>query len=245
VQATFKCAGWDADSGTHAKGKDVILRNLVANIGNFSWFDNAHIENCTIDYPVHVIPYEDSSDLFLEAVFIGNTFGNNGYIVFTDSGSPLGNTDIYEAKVHTLIIKDNVFNTSGNGVQMPYFSNNGSHKYIADLQDGYETYSGNVGSCPAESVNYGPIEMQTFYTTTQGSYERNVATGRVWNLNSIAQFKHGTGVRISFDNSQTKFVTPYLYHQSAIETAGDQFDVYFAVDSSDYVANATIKVFDK
>ena len=107
------------------------------------------------------------------------------------------------------------------------------------------TYSGNVGSCPAESIDYGPDEMQALYTRTQGSYKRNEAVRRVWNLSKYAVFEHGSGLRISADDTQSKFVTPYLYHERNVENAGDQFDVFVAVKSDDYVNTSIFKAFDK
>ena len=244
VQATFKCAGWAAPVGTHPKGNEVNLRNVVLNIGNFSWFDNLRMQNCTVNNPIQVIPYYENSDLWLDAIFVGNTFGNNGYIAFGDSS--VGNVDIYGVKVKNLIIKDNVFNTSGNGVMMPFYAYNSVvNVYIAPLQELNATYSGNVGSCPAESIDYGPDEMQALYTRTQGSYKRNEAVRRVWNLSKYAVFEHGSGLRISADDTQSKFVTPYLYHERNVENAGDQFDVFVAVKSDDYVNTSIFKAFDK
>lgn len=243
VQATFKCAGWNDNSGTHAKGKEISLRNLVASIGNFSWFDNLRLYNCTINNPINFIPYEDESELWLDAIFVGNTFGNNGYIAFGDSS--VGNADIYNVKVKNLIIKDNEFYTSGNGVTMPFYSNNAFEPYIAPLQELNATYSGNVGSCPAESIDYGPVEMQTLFVQNQGTYKRNETVRRVWNLSKYAVFEHGSGLQISADNTQSGFVTPYLYHERNVENAGDQFDVFVAVKSDDYVATAIFKAFDK
>lgn len=245
LQATFKCAGWNAASGTHAKGKEISLRNLVANIGNFSWFDNLRLYNCTVNNPINFIPYEDEGELWLDAIFVGNIFGNNGYIAFGDSS--VGNADIYSVKVKNLIIKDNVFYTSGSGVgvMMPFYSNNAFEPYIAPLQELNATYSGNIGSCPAESIDYGPNEMQDLFVQDQGTYKRSLAVRRVWNLNKYAVFKHGSGLQISADNTQSRFVTPYLYHERNVENAGDQFDVFVAVKSDDYVATSIFKAFDK
>ena len=243
VTATFKCAGWDASSGTHAKGKEISLRNVVLSIGNFSWFDNVTMRGCTIDNPIHVIPYKNGGNLWLDVSFVGNTFGNNGYIAFGDSS--VGNADIYGVKVKNLIVKDNVFFTNGNGVMMPFYSNNAFEPYIAPLQELNAVYSGNVGSCPAESIDYGPGEMQALYTENQGTYKRSMAVRRVWNLSKYAVFEHGSGLRISADNTQSKLVTPYLYHERSVENAGDQFDVFLAVKSDDYVATSIIKAFDK
>lgn len=244
VQATFKCAGWAAPVGTHPKGNEVNLRNVVLNIGNFSWFDNLRMQNCTVNNPIQVIPYYENSDLWLDAIFVGNTFGNNGYIAFGDSS--VGNEDIYNVKVKNLIIKDNVFNTSGNGVMMPFYAYNSVvNVYIAPLQELNATYSGNIGSCPDEYIDYGPDEMQALYIQNQGSYKRSMAVRRVWNLSKYAVFEHGSGLRISADNTQSKFVTPYLYHERNVENAGDQFDVFIAVKSDDYVATSIIKAFDK
>lgn len=243
VQATFKCSGWAAPVGTHPKGNEVNLRNVVLNIGNFSWFDNLRMQNCTVNNPIQVIPYYENSDLWLDAIFVGNTFGNNGYVAFGDSS--VGNEDIYNVKVKNLIIKDNVFNTSGNGVMMPFYSNNATNPYIAPLQELNATYSGNIGSCPAESIDYGPDEMQALYIQNQGSYKRSMAVRRVWNLSKYAVFEHGSGLLISADNTQSKFVTPYLYHERNVENAGDQFDVFVAVKSDDYAATSIIKAFDK
>lgn len=243
VHATFKCAGWNDNSGTHAKGKEISLRNLVASIGNFSWFDNLRLYNCTINNPINFIPYEDEGELWLDAIFVGNTFGNNGYIAFGDSS--VGNADIYNVKVKNLIIKDNEFYTSGNGVTMPFYSNNAFEPYIAPLQELSATYSGNVGSCPAESIDYGPVEMQTLFVQNQGTYKRSLNVRRVWNLSKYAVFEHGSGLQISADNTQSGFVTPYLYHERNVENAGDQFDVFVAVKSDDYVATSIFKAFDK
>jgi hypothetical protein len=243
VNATFKCAGWNASGGTHAKGKEISLRNVVLNIGNFSWFDNLRMQNCTVNNPIQVIPYYENSDLWLDAIFVGNTFGNNGYIAFGDSS--VGNADIYNVKVKNLIIKDNVFYTSGNGVMMPFYSNNAFEPYIAPLQELNATYSGNVGSCPAESIDYGPNEMQALFVQNQGTYKRSLVVRRVWNLSKYAVFEHGSGLQIASDNTQSRFVTPYLYHERNVENAGDQFDVFVAVKSDDYVATAIFKAFDK
>jgi hypothetical protein len=243
VNATFKCAGWNASGGTHAKGKEISLRDVVLSIGNFSWFDNMTMRGCTIDNPIHVIPYAEENDLLLECTFVGNTFGNNGYIAFGDSS--VGNADIYNVKVKNLIIKDNVFYTSGNGVMMPFYSNNAFEPYIAPLQELNATYSGNVGSCPAESIDYGPNEMQDLFVQNQGTYKRSLAVRRVWNLSHYAVFEHGSGLQIAADNTQSRFVTPYLYHERNVENAGDQFDVFVAVKSSDYVDTAIFKAFDK
>lgn len=243
VQATFKCAGWNASSGTHAKGNEISLRNAVLHIGNFSWFDNVTIKDCKIDNPINVIPYAEGSDLLLECTFVGNTFGSNGYIAFGDSS--VGNADIYGVKVNALVIKDNVFYTSGNGVMMPFYSNNASEPYIAALQELNGIYSGNVGSCPAESIDYGPAEMQALFTSSQGIYIRSDAIRRVWNLSRYAVFEHGSGLQISSDHTQSRFVTPYLYHERSIQNAGDQFDVFVAVKSDDYVNTSIFKAFDK
>lgn len=243
VSATFKCAGWDASSGTHAKGKEISLRNVVLSIGNFSWFDCVRMTNCTVDNPIHVIPYKDGGNLWLDVSFVGNTFGNNGYIAFGDSS--VGNADIYSVKAKNLIIKDNIFYTSGNGVTMPFYSNNAFETYIAPLQEFNSTYSGNVGSCPAESIEYGPNEMQDLFVQDQGTYKRGLAVRRVWNLSQYAVFEHGVGLQIAADNTQSRFVTPYLYHERNVENAGDQFDVFLAVKSSYYVATTIFKAFDK
>ena len=244
-QGTFKCSGWNSNSGTHAKGNEVNLRNVVLNIGNFSWFDCVRMHDCTVDNPVHVIPYEDGGDLLLDAVFDGNTFGNNGSINFGDSS--VGNADIYDVKVKNLIIKDNVFYTSGSGIgiTMPFYSNNVSNPYLAANQETKGAYSGNIGSCPRESIEYGPVEMQTLFTQSHDTKKTSVAVYRVWNLNKYAVFEHGTGLQISSDNTQSRFVTPYLYHERNVENAGDQFDVFVAVESTDYVATAMFKAFDK
>lgn len=242
VTATFKCAGWNAAGGTHAKGNEISLRNLVANIGNFSWFDNLQLYNCTVDNPIHVIPYEDEGELWLDSIFVDNTFGNNGYIAFGDSS--VGNADIYGVKVKNLIIKDNVFYTSSTGVMMPFYSNNAFEPYIAPLQELNATYSGNIGSCPAESIDYGPNAMQDLFVQDQGMYKRSLAVRRVWNLSKYAVFEHGSGLQISADNTQSRFVTPYLYHERSVENAGDQFDVFVAVNSADYVATSIFKAID-
>lgn len=238
----FKCAGWDASSGTHANGNEVNLRNVVLDVGNFSWFDCLRMNNCTVNNPIHVIPYEDGGSLWLDVSFVGNTFGNNGYIAFGDSS--VGNADIHGVKVKNLIVKDNVFFTNGNGVMMPFFSNN-VETYIAPLQELSAIYSGNVGSCPAESIDYGPNEMQDLFVQDQGTYKRSLALRRVWNLSQYAVFEHGSGLQISADNTQSRFVTPYLYHERNVENAGDQFDVFVAVKSEDYAATAIFKAFDK
>lgn len=244
VQATFKCAGWDAPIGTHPSGKEVSLRNVILNIGNFSWFDCVRMHNCTINNPIKVIPYYENSDLWLDAIFVGNTFGNNGYIAFGDSS--VGNADIYNVKVKNLIVKDNVFYTSGSGVMMPFYAYNSViNTYIASAQELNATYSGNIGSCPAGSIEYGPNDMQDLFIQNQGAYERSLAVRRVWNLNKNAVFAHGSGLQISADNTQSRFVTPYLYHERNVENAGDQFDVFVAVKSDDYVATSIIKAFDK
>lgn len=243
LTATFKCAGWNAASGTHAKGNEINLRDVVLNIGNFSWFGCVRMNNCTVNNPIHVIPYEDGNSLWLDVSFVGNTFGNNGYIAFGDSS--VGNADIYGVKVKNLIIKDNTFFTSGNGVMMPFYSNNALVPYIAALQEINATYSGNIGSCPAESIDYGPNEMQALFVQDQGMYKRSLAVRRVWNLNNYVVFEHGSGLQISADNTQSRFVTPYLYHERNVENAGDQFDVFVAVESNDYVATAIFKAFDK
>lgn len=243
VTATFKCAGWNASGGTHAKGKEIRLRNVVLSIGNFSWFDNVTMRGCTIDNPIHVIPYKNGGNLWLDVSFVGNTFGNNGYIAFGDSS--VGNADIYGVKVNNLVIKDNEFYTSGDGVMMPFYSNNAFEPYIAPFQELSATYSGNVGSCPAESIDYGPDEMQALFVQDQGSYKRSLAVRRVWNLSKYAVFEHGSGLQISADNTQPRFITPYLYHERSVENAGDQFDVFVAVKSDDYVATSIFKAFDK
>ena len=243
VHATFKCAGWDASSGTHAKGKEISLRNVVLSIGNFSWFNCVRMTNCNVHNPIHVIPYEDGGNLWLDVYFVGNKFGNNGYIAFGDSS--VGNADIYSVKAKNLIIKDNEFYTSGNGVTMPFYSNNAFKTYIAPLQELNATYSGNVGSCPAESIEYGPNKMQDFFVQDQGSYKRSLAVRRVWNLSQYAVFEHGSGLAVSENKELISFITPYLYHERNVVNAGDQFDVFLAVKSSDYVATAIFKAFDK
>jgi hypothetical protein len=243
LSATFKCAGWNASSGTHAKGNEVNLRNVILHIGNFSWFDCVRMHNCIVNNPIQVIPYYENSDLWIDAIFAENTFGNNGYIAFGDSS--VGNADIYGVKVNNIIIKDNVFYTSGNGVMMPFYSNNAFEPYIAPLQELNATYSGNVGSCPAESIEYGPNEMQALFVQDQGTYKRSLAVRRVWNLSKYAVSEHGSGLQISADNTQSRFVTPYIYHERSVENAGDQFDVFLAVKSSDYVATSIFKAFDK
>ena len=244
-QGTFKCSGWNSNSGTHAKGNEVNLRNVVLNIGNFSWFDCVRMHDCTVDNPVHVIPYEDGGDLLLDAVFDGNTFGNNGSINFGDSS--VGNADIYDVKINSMIVKDNTFYTSGSGigVTMPFYSNNAFNPYLAANQETKGAYSGNIGSCPRESIEYGPVEMQTLFTQSHDTKKTSVAVYRVWNLSKYAVFEHGTGLQISSDNTQSRFVTPYLYHERNVENAGDQFDVFVAVESTDYVATAMFKAFDK
>ena len=242
VSATFTCAGWNASGGTHAKGKEISLRNVVLNIGNFSWFDNLRMQNCTVNNPIHVIPYEDGGNLWLDVSFVGNTFGNNGYIAFGDSS--VGNANIYGVKVKNLIVKDNVFFTNGNGVMMPFFSN-AIEPYIATFQELSATYSGNVGSCPAESIEYGPGEMRALFVQDQGAYKRSLAVRRVWNLSKYDVFEHGVGLQISADNTQSRFIKPYLYHERSVENAGDQFDVFVAVKSDDYAATSIFKAFDK
>ena len=239
----IKCSGWDSASGTHTRGKAVSFRDCVLSLGSDSWFDCVRMHNCTIDNPIHVIPYAENSELWLDAIFVGNTFGSNGYIVFGDSS--VANADIYNVKVKNLIIKDNVFNTSGDGVTMPYYSNNAFEPYIAPLQGVNANYSGNIGSCPAESIDYGPNKMQTLFVQDQGTYKRSLAVRRVWNLNKYAVFNHGSGLMISADNTQSMFVGTYLFHQRSIENAGDQFDVFIAVSSGDYVATSIFKAFDK
>jgi hypothetical protein len=243
VHCAFKCAGWNADSGTHAKGNEVNIKNATLFLGNLSYFDNVTMRGCTIDSPIHVIPYAEENDLLLECTFVGNTFGSKGYIAFGDSS--VGNADIYGVKVNSLVIKDNEFYTSGNGVMMPFYSNNAFEPYIAPLQELNATYSGNVGSCPAESIEYGPNEMQDLFVQDQGTYKRSLAVRRVWNLSHYAVFEHGSGLQIAADNTQSRFVTPYLYHERNVENAGDQFDVFVAVKTDDYAATSIFKAFDK
>jgi hypothetical protein len=240
VQATFKCAGWDADSGTHAKGKDVILRNLVANIGNFSWFDNAHIENCTIDYPVHVIPYEDNGSLYINALFIRNTFGNNGYIAFGDSS--VGNADIYGVKTRVLTIKDNMFYTSGDGVQMLYFSNNASYKYLdADVTAIYE---GNSGSCPIEKLD--SYQLMSTYTEGSGTYKYQQTVRKYWNLSNNAYEQNGVGICFDYVGSEwiTAPIDTFYLHSAEISMNNNQFDVQLALNASDYSSTASVRIFD-
>ena len=144
-----------------------------------------------------------------------------------------------------IILVSASIHTSGDGVMMPFYSNNAFEPYIAALQELNAVYSGNVGSCPAESIDYGPVEMQSLFVQNQGTYKRSMAVRRVWNLSKYAVFEHGSGLRISADNTQSSFVTPYLYHERNVENAGDQFDVFVAVKSDDYVATSIIKAFDK
>lgn len=243
VQATFKCAGWDATEGTHTKGKEIILRNVVLSIGNFSWFDCVRMNGCTVNNPIHVIPYAENGDLWLDAIFENNTFGSNGYIAFTDSSTY--NPDIYEVKIKSLFIKNNVFGTSGQGVQMPFYSRNANKKYIGSLQDLNATYSGNVGSCPEEAVEFIPYEMQSVYTIDEGGFKRNNSSHYVWNLSNNEYFVKGSGLQISADHTQSRFISTYLYHEEAIDNSGGQFDVFLSIDADDYIANSVIKVFDK
>jgi hypothetical protein len=58
-------------------------------------------------------------------------------------------------------------------------------------------------------------------------------------------FEHGSGLQIAADNTQSRFVTPYLYHERNVENAGDQFDVFVAVKTDDYAATSIFKAFDK
>ena len=242
VQATFKCAGWNAGSGTHAKGKNVILKNLKLSIGNFSWFDNLVMQGCSVDNPIHVIPYKDGSDLLLEAVFIDNTFGGNGYIEFGDSS--VWNADIYNVEVKSLVIKDNIFYTSGDGVQMLYFSHNGANKYLA--ADVTAIYEGNSGSCPIEKLD--SYQLMSTYTEGTGTYKYQPTVRKYWNLSNNAYEQNDVGLKMN-EVGGTWTITPidtFYLHSAEISQNNNQFDVQLAVYATEYAStpNASIRIFD-
>ena len=240
VQATFKCAGWNAASGTHAKGKNVILKNLTASIGNFSWFDNLVMQGCSVDNPIHVIPYESSGSLYLDVMLIGNIFGSNGYVEFMDAS--VSNADIYGVKSQNITIKDNLFYTSGDGIKMMYF--NGAQYYLGS--DVVSIYEGNRGSCPLESL--ASSQLMSTYTEGSGTYKYQQTVRKYWNLSVNSYEQIGDGLKMN-EVGGTWTITPidmFYLHSTEISPNNNQFDVQLAVYATEYAStpNASIRIFD-
>lgn len=240
VQATFKCAGWNAASGTHAKGKNVILKNLTASIGNFSWFDNLVMQGCSVDNPIHVIPYESSGSLYLDVMLIGNIFGSNGYVEFKDAS--VSNADIYGVKSQNITIKDNLFYTSGDGIKMMYF--NGVNYYLGS--DVVAIYEGNKGSCPLESL--ASVKLMSTYTKGSGTYKYQQTVRKYWNLSTNAYEQNDVGLKMN-EVGGTWTITPidtFYLHSTEISPNNNQFDVQLAVYATEYAStpNASIRIFD-
>lgn len=240
VQATFKCAGWNVASGTHSKGKNVILKNLTASIGNFSWFDNLVMQGCSVDNPIHVIPYESSGSLYLDVMLIGNIFGSNGYVEFKDAS--VSNADIYGVKSQNITIKDNLFYTSGDGIKMMYF--NGVNYYLGS--DVVSIYEGNRGSCPLESL--ASSQLMSTYTEGSGTYKYQSTVRKYWNLSNNVYEQIGDGLKMN-EVGGTWTITPidtFYLHSTEISPNNNQFDVQLAVYATEYAStpNASIRIFD-
>ena len=250
VHCTFKCAGWDADSGTHAKGNEVNIKNATLFLGNLSYFDNVRMQNCIVNYPVHIIPYASGGTLYLDAVFVGCSFGAQGFIEFTDSVTYNG--DIHDVKIANLTIKDNLFYTgysglfpNGEGIAMPFMSQNAT-PYLGSLSESAATYKGNVGNCPRESLAMqAPTSVYDQTHVAFSGYTYMAAEFAVWNVSKNALFDFGAGIEFSTAGGDAMKVDPCCIHSEELGGANSQFAVHMALPTSQVQPNATVQLFDK
>lgn len=250
VHCTFKCAGWDADSGTHAKGYEVNIKNATPFLDNLSYFDNVRMQNCIINYPVHIIPYASGGTLYLDAVFVGCSFGSQGFIDFTDSSAHNG--DIHDVKIANLTIKDNFFYTgysglfpNGEGIAMPFMSNNAT-PYLGSLSESAATYKGNVGNCPRESLAMqAPTSVYDQTHVAFSGYTYMAAEFSVWNVSKSARFDFGAGIEFATAGGDATKVDPCCIHSEELGGANSQFAVHMALPTTQVQPNATVQLFDK
>lgn len=233
----IKCDKWNASSGIAAKGKTLSFENCTMSIGNFSYINSGTFKNCTINNPLHVLPYDDNGDNLLDLRVIGCTFGNNGYIEFTDGYDT--NPDVYGLKVFELVIKDNAFYNAGNGVIMPF--KNGAYSFMAANQSA--TYTGNRGGCPAENAEQPTFLVDSVYTEDHSSYKYSAASLLIWNLSNYTIFDGGSA--IIGKNGDMDFVTSKLIHEEPLIGSGGQFDVRYAIDASQVGSGKSIKIFSR
>ena len=208
------------------------------------------MQNCTVNYPVHIIPYASGGTLYLDAVFVGCSFGTQGFIEFTDSVTYNG--DIHDVKVANLTIKDNFFYTgytgllpNGEGIAMPFMSNNAT-PYLGSLSKSAATYKGNVGNCPLESLAMQDSTSVYDQTHTAFSgYAYKAAEFSVWNVSKNARFDFGSGIEFVTAGGDAMKVDPCCIHSEELGGANSQFAVHMALPSTQVLPNTTVQLFDK
>lgn len=101
---------------------------------------NPVVIDCNIaNTPVYVYPYSWFDNLqqswAMSMEFRGNRFnGNSGIIIGANNGLSDHLGDVYECKVNSLAITDNVFNTNSMGVTCPFWSGNGlAYRFICGM----------------------------------------------------------------------------------------------------------------
>lgn len=126
----------------------------------------------TDDNPIKVYPYKSNDVYYLDADFEGNSFNNSVPIEFTKYQDDY---DCYDIMLKVKIV-GNQFIGNPDGVKMQYWANRAGsdalRTFIRETNGHVFEYSGNSGSCPAESMRGVMVSDNTAYET----YALNGAT---------------------------------------------------------------------
>lgn len=244
---TLKCPGWNSNSGTSSRGKEVSFMDCSVTIGLQSWFDNFFMSGCILRGCANIIPNKNSSDaLTFVCSFRNNVVaGESGYgLAFTDSS--VGNAYVYEVDVELLEIVGNVFRGASN-ITMRYFSNNGNNTMFLD-GDQTSVYKDNIGSNIPKEPYSASYDANAYFAIFATTYALSSVVERVWNTSGYTYCEYTNDcLYIKSDGSVIDGKLKML-HSSEREGTNDMFSVQKAVLRTDLTtmgSNAVVKVFGK
>lgn len=151
------------DAANHDESGGTRLYRCVVKGGTVD-NDGLVIHSCEItDTAVRVIPTGSGTSYSVECDICGNMFRGGSFLAFVTSLDGSHGASVYECSIKRLVINGNSFDTDGKGVRMPFWAEDGEHRFMGAVTDQvtpinhldpgsvtwtHFSYCGNSGKCP-------------------------------------------------------------------------------------------------
>ena len=167
---------------------DLTVNFARCHIDNGTIIANAmSISDCDIsgNCKVRAFPKKSGADFVLSVRFDRNVLSGTSRLTISPSPVNDGNTDVYDVGISMLHIEGNIFGTTDTyGIKMPFFANDGKHRFMkgsaltATTSSGTViaswsqpwTYRNNSGNCPSETI---PV-ISDNNTSTDNVYDSSI-----------------------------------------------------------------------
>lgn len=169
---------------THNKSVN-FTRTVFTDNGSTMWINDITLQSCTCCEHIYLVPYYEDSKFKHNCVLRDNRFIGN-FRLDVAPKDMVNESDVFHTYC-TLVIENNRFEQSdGNGVWLPYVTNNGDWAKLYVESGIGSTFFGNTGNCPKEKssrfFDCGNMTDSFVYGSITYKLLPSYYHERVWNL---------------------------------------------------------------